>query len=159
MGPSPKTAMPISAVVPLNSESQRFSLKFAAIERDSTGEGRVRVGRAGKPNPALTAESRAKGGTIAQVPGYLVSVGFQPSAASIFSNFILSSAKVEWAFSARAKLQGRERKSMDETLWFIVARKPSGPHLNRHPTRVAGVSVAAGIHQKVPEPPSSTSVG
>jgi len=159
MGPGPKPAMSISAVVPLHPESQWLSLEFMAIQRDSAGEGRVRVGRSGKPDPALTAESDAKRGTIAQIPGNLVAIDFQSSAASIFSDFIFSGAKVERAFSTVTKIQTVEWKSLYETMWGAVSRKPRGPDLNRQPMQVAGASVATGIHKKIPEPPRSTSVG
>ena len=88
-----------------------------------------------------------------------MSIDFQSSAASIFLDFIFSGAKVERAFSAPAKIQTVEGKSLYETLWSTVARKPRGPDLNRHPARVSRTSVATGIHEQIPEPPRSTSIG
>ena len=58
--PPPEAAMPVSTVVPLHAEAQRISGKLPAIERDLSGEERIRMRRSGKPDPALVAQGDSK---------------------------------------------------------------------------------------------------
>src|ERR1039458_9015792 len=68
MGPSPEVAMPVSAVVSLNSEPQRIPFKTPAIQRDLAGKKRVGMRGSRESNPALVAQRDAKLGSTVQIP-------------------------------------------------------------------------------------------
>ena len=61
MHPSPKVAVPVSAVVALNSEAERISAKDLAIENDLTRKCGIRVRRSRETNPSFIAQGYAKG--------------------------------------------------------------------------------------------------
>ncbi len=158
MGPSPEVTMPVSAVVSLYSESQRISFKRPLVQSDLSGKRCVGMRRSRESNPALAAQCDAKSRMILQVPGELMSLKFQASTARCFANFVAADSEVEWVLSSTAQIDIRQRKSPNETLRFILPRKPHGPHLNRHPARSVRAAAAPGIHQQISEPPCPAAI-
>jgi len=158
MSPSPEVTMPVSAVVSLYSESQRISLKLALVQRDLSGKRCVGMRRSRESNPALAAQCDAKRRMILQLPGEFMSLNFQASTAECLANFVSGDSEVEWVLSSIAQIEIRQRKSLNETLRFILPRKPHGPHLNRHPARIVRAAAAPRIHQQISEPPRSAAV-
>src|ERR1035441_1170946 len=103
--PCPEVAMPVSAVMPLHSESKWVSCKAPPIERDLSGKNRVAVRRPREPNPPLIAQGHAKRRTVAQVPGDGMPVHFQRSSAGIIVDAIVSNSKVKRTLPSAADVQ------------------------------------------------------
>jgi hypothetical protein len=158
MSPSPVAAMPVSAVVSLYSESERISLKLPPVQGDPSRKRCVGMRRSRESNPALAAQCDAKRRMILQVPGELMSLHFEASTAGGFANFVGADSEVEWVLSSIAQIEIRQGKSANETLRFILPRKPHGPHLKRHSARIVRAAAAPRIHQQISEPPRSAAI-
>src|SRR5208282_540861 len=156
--PDPEGAMAVSAVVSLNAEPQRVTLKAPGIQRDLAGKKRVGMRCARESNPALVAQRDAKRRTVMQVPRNRVSPNFQCSAAGVLSDSILADLEVEWILPSGAEIQTLQGKPLNKALRSSIPRKPCGPHLDGHPLRVACATAPARIHQQISEPPRSTAV-
>ena len=83
---------------------------------------------------------------------------FQASSAGSLANFVGADSEVEWILPPGAKIEIRQRKSLNKTLRFTILRKPGGPHLDRHSARIFRATAAPRIHQQIPEPPRSAAV-
>jgi len=158
MGPGPEIAMPVSAVVPLHSESQRIAGKSFAIQHDLAGKKSVRMRSSGKSNPPLVAQSDAKRRTPMQIPRNVMPLNLHHSATKSFADFIVARAELKRILFSGAEPQALQRKSLNEALWFSIPWKPCGPHLHRHPARVSGATAPARIHQQISEPPSPAAI-
>jgi len=158
VGPSPEVAMPVSAVVSLHSEPQRIARKAPAIKHDLAGKKRVGMRGSRESNPALVAQRDPKCGTTVQVPRNCVPRNLHFSSARVLADFMVADLEVERTLPAGAELQTLQRKFLREALRFSIPRKPRGPHLDGHPTRVACATAPAGIHQQISEPPRPAAV-
>ncbi len=85
-------------------------------------------------------------------------VNFQASSAEGLANLVGADSEVEWTLSSAAQMEIRQSKSLNKTPWFTLPRKPSGPHLNRHPARIFRATAAPRIHQQISEPPRSAAI-
>jgi hypothetical protein len=153
MGPSPKIAMPISAVVSLNSEPKRVAFKGLAIQRDLAEKKRVRMRCPRESNPTLVAQRDAKHGTIVQIPRDGVPLNLQCSPAGALADFVATDSEVEWTSLSVAETQALQGKSLNEAFRRSISRKPYGPHLDGHPVRLTTATASARIHQQISEPP------
>jgi hypothetical protein len=158
MGPSPEVAMPVSTVVSLHSEPQRVPRKTPAIQRDLSRKECIGMRCSRESDPALGAQRYAKRGTISHIPRNRAPLNFEPSPAGVLSDFIVANAEVERILFSGAEIQTLQGESLNEALRFSIPRKPCGPHLDGHPTRIAKATAPARIHQQVSEPPRPTTV-
>jgi hypothetical protein len=158
MGPRPELAMPISTVMSLNSEPQRGALKTPAVQRDAAGKDCVGMRSSRKSNPTLMAQSDAKRGMTLQIPSERMSVQFQVSAAGRLPDSVGTDSKVERILPRGANVEIVQRKSLNKAPRLIIARKPGGPHLDRHSARVVWATAASRIHQQISKPPGPVTV-
>lgn len=114
--------------------------------------------RSREANPALATQRDAKCGVTSQVPGNRVSTNFQRSSAGIIFNLIVADSKIKWISPSGAQFEIRQRKSLNEALWFSILRKPCSPKLERHSSRVFGTTPSPRIHQQVSKPPGTAAI-
>src|SRR5438270_82520 len=95
MGPRPEIAMTISAIVSLKPVPQRISANHMPIQRDLPFKDGVGVRGLRESDPTFMADSGAKVRGVAQVPGNVVSVYLQASAAGILPHLITAHGEPE----------------------------------------------------------------
>lgn len=95
MSPSPEITMSVSAVVSLHAESHWITCEAPAIECNLAGEDGIRVWRARKTYPAFAAQSNAKCGTVAKIPGEMVPINIQSATARVLFDYMFTDSKVE----------------------------------------------------------------
>jgi hypothetical protein len=103
------------------------------IQRDMSGEDRVRMWGAREADPALCAKCDAEGRTILEVPRNRVPLYCQRATAGTRIDRIVSNLKVEGTVSFAAQLKSLPREALNKAARPLAARKPGRPHLNRHP--------------------------
>src|SRR6266851_2751808 len=115
--------------------------------------------RARKTDPTLTAEFRAKRGSVSQIPADSLAGNFDPPAAFVLTNPVLANRQEKRTCTAPAQTRAArtktlQRKSLDQRLRSPLSRKPRCPDLQGLPLRIARASAPARIHQQISEPPS-----
>src|SRR5579871_346336 len=123
------------------------------------GKDRVRMRSPREADPTLAVHGYAKRRANLQVPGNIVALRRQLSAAEVVANFVGAYLEVEWAFSAWMDRQLVERKFLDKTTRLAVARKPRGPDLDRQTAGIRGTPFAARICEQIPQPPRASPRG
>ena len=104
MSPSPEFALPVSTVVSLNSETQRFPIEPLAIQGDLTGKYGVRMRGTGKSNPTLIAQRPPKGRTVLQIPGNRMPLNFQRALARSVIDMLIADLEVEGSLAPAAEI-------------------------------------------------------
>ena len=135
------------------------AVEGSSVQTDLAGERRVRVRRARKPNPSHGTEGRTKCGAITQVPGDVVIVDLQTTAAGVFVNPVVADLEEERAPAPLTEAEIRQRETLNKALRLAIPRKPRGPNLNRHSAWMQGASAAAGVHEQITKPPRAAAIG
>ena len=131
MQPLPITTMLIPAIVPLQPKSERITGKAHTVQCNFSREARIRVRSAREPYPPFVAQGHAKRRTVVEVPRNLVSGNLQCPATGILLYFVFAHAEIKRGLSPPAEFEGFQGKFLKKGLRLAVARKPSGPDLNR----------------------------
>jgi hypothetical protein len=91
--------MTISAIVTLQSETERSTFKSSAVELDRSFKSRVSVWRSREPNPSFAAHRKCERRSVTKIPGNFVAIDSQMPSTGIVIDDIVGDGEHKRSFT------------------------------------------------------------
>lgn len=157
--PSPKIAVPVTAIVALHAIAERLAAKRLAVERNFAGEDGIGMRRAREADPAFATEFGAKRRAIAQIPGDAMAVHIKFSATLVFGDTICARFKRKRTAATRAEAKFLQGETLNPGFRFSQTGKPGGPDLHRLSARFLAAPATPRASQQIAQPPRAAAIG
>ena len=151
--------MAVTGIVSLNAKAERIAGKAFSVEENFAGENGVGVRRSRETNPTFVAKGNSERGVVAKIPGDGVAIDVEIAPGGIFVDAVVSDATVKRELETAGQVELVGGETLNEGLWFVIAREPGGPDLDGHVRVFCRAAVSAEIHQEITEPPGAAAVG